>query len=577
SNATSSEGNNASGQARVVKCYNCQGKEHMARQCTQPKRPRNTAWYKDKAMLAEAQEAGQILDEEQLLFLADLGVLYGQAVQTIIPNNAAFQTEDLDTYDSDCDDISNAKSVLMANISNYDFDVISEKLALKEQVDSLEQNLSNQIKEKECLLQTFTIFKSVSKEKEDKYMENEIDLEKKIKELDNIIFKVGQSAHSVHMLTKPQAFYDNIHKQALSYQNPFYLKKAQRIKQTLYDGIVISNKHVAMPVIDDEETLILEEKSMFDGVHDMRLLDFVKNLNGRAKSAKKHKKQNIWKPTGHVFTKVGFKWKPTDRTFTIVGNSCPLTRITSANLVPHKKTNSHSVETQKPELKVSSRKPKNVENVDIPSSSSLVMTDCPDCSLVSRLWMFKTHDREPLSAHELFVAAPRAIDLDDSLVSMSIDQDAPSTRIQARGGINFEESFVPVARIEAIRIFIANAAHKNMTIFNGYTPMVEESKLDEDLQGKLVDTTLCRGIIGSLIYLTSNRPDLIYVVCLCAWYQAKPTKKHLNAVKQIFRYLKETINMGLWYLKDTDMSLTAYVDADHAGCQDTRCSTSGST
>ncbi|GJX11155.1 hypothetical protein Tco_0201014, partial [Tanacetum coccineum] len=63
------------------------------------------------------------------------------------------------------------------------------------------------------------------------------------------------------MLTKPQVFYDNAHKQALGYQNPFYLKKAQRIKPTLYDGIVISNKHVAIPMIDDEETLILEEKS----------------------------------------------------------------------------------------------------------------------------------------------------------------------------------------------------------------------------------------------------------------------------------------------------------------------------
>ncbi|GJT65848.1 integrase, catalytic region, zinc finger, CCHC-type containing protein [Tanacetum coccineum] len=126
SNATSSGGNNVSEQARIVKCYNCQGEGHMARQCTQHKRPRNAAWYKDKAMLAEAQEAGQILDEEQLAFLADLGVLDGQVVQTIIPNNAAFQNEDLDTYDSDCDDISNAKAVLMANISNYGSDIILE-------------------------------------------------------------------------------------------------------------------------------------------------------------------------------------------------------------------------------------------------------------------------------------------------------------------------------------------------------------------------------------------------------------------------------------------------------------------
>nr|GEV63406.1 hypothetical protein [Tanacetum cinerariifolium] len=286
-------------------------------------------------------------------------------------NNAAFQTEDLDTYDSDCDDVSNAKVVLMANISNYGSDVISEvphsetylndmenqsvhaiqdfektpvvdgtyieiqaqqdsmilsviehmskqiinhvnnwekankeqndelvtaelerykervknfeqrlnidlnshekmidsqmddmikeKLALKQQVDSLEQNLSKQIKEKEYLLQTFTVFKNESKEKENKYMKNKIDSEKKIKELDNIILKVGQSAQTVHVLTKPQVFYDNIHKQALAYQNLFYLKKTQRIKPTLYDGIVISNKHVVMPVIGDEETLILKE------------------------------------------------------------------------------------------------------------------------------------------------------------------------------------------------------------------------------------------------------------------------------------------------------------------------------
>ncbi|GJR41733.1 retrovirus-related pol polyprotein from transposon TNT 1-94 [Tanacetum coccineum] len=108
------------------------------------------------------------------------------------------------------------------------------------------------------------------------------------------------------------------------------------------------------------------------------------------------------------------------------------------------------------------------------------------------------------------------------------------------------------------------------------TPMVEKNKLDEDLQGTPVDATLYRGMIGSLMYLTSSRPNLIYAVCLCARYQAKPTEKHINAVKRIFRYLKGTINMGLWYSKDTGMSLTPYVDADHAGCLDTRHSTSRS-
>ncbi|GJR12715.1 hypothetical protein Tco_0795367 [Tanacetum coccineum] len=325
-------------------------------------------------MLAEAQEAGQILDAEQLAFLADPGIPDGQVVQTTIPNTTAFQTKDLDTYDYDCDDVSNSKAVLMANLSSYGSDVLSEvphsetsyndmgnqsmhamqdfeqtpivdfldneitsdsniilysrylqetqlaavqdtnlyaqqgsmilfvieqiseqminhvnnwekanqeknnesvtaklerykervktfeqrlnvdlstcekmidsqmddmikeKLAFKQQIDSLEQNLSNKIKEKESLLQTFIVLKNESKEKENKYIDKEIDLEKKIKELDNIVYKVG-------------------------YQNPFYLKKAQRIKPTLYDGSVISNKHVASLVFDDEETLILEEVS----------------------------------------------------------------------------------------------------------------------------------------------------------------------------------------------------------------------------------------------------------------------------------------------------------------------------
>ncbi|GJT36789.1 retrovirus-related pol polyprotein from transposon TNT 1-94 [Tanacetum coccineum] len=310
---------------------------HMARQCTQPKRPRNAAWFKNKAMLAEAHEFGQILDEEKLAFLADPGIPDGQAAQKTIPNNAALKTEDLDAYDSDCDDVSNAKVVLMANLSNYGYDVISEvphsesyhnamdnqsvhemqnfeqtlaanflvneitsgsniipysqylqetqqekanqeknnesltvelarykervktfkqrlnidlstrekiidsqidemikeKLTLKQQIESLEQKLSNQIKERESLLQTFTVFKNESKEKESKYIDKEIDLEKKIKELDNIVYKVGQSAQT----------------------------KAQRIKPTLYDGSVISSQHAVIPVIDNEETLILEEVS----------------------------------------------------------------------------------------------------------------------------------------------------------------------------------------------------------------------------------------------------------------------------------------------------------------------------
>nr|GEV15992.1 retrovirus-related Pol polyprotein from transposon TNT 1-94 [Tanacetum cinerariifolium] len=108
------------------------------------------------------------------------------------------------------------------------------------------------------------------------------------------------------------------------------------------------------------------------------------------------------------------------------------------------------------------------------------------------------------------------------------------------------------------------------------TPMVKKSKLDEDKEGKTVDPSYYRGMIGTLLYLTGNRPDLQFAIYMCARYQARPTEKHLHAVKRIFRYLKGTVNRGLWYPKDYSIALTAFADADHAGCQDTHRSTSGS-
>ncbi|GJS44789.1 retrovirus-related pol polyprotein from transposon TNT 1-94 [Tanacetum coccineum] len=106
------------------------------------------------------------------------------------------------------------------------------------------------------------------------------------------------------------------------------------------------------------------------------------------------------------------------------------------------------------------------------------------------------------------------------------------------------------------------------------TPMATKPKLDADLSGKLVDQTDYHSKIGSLMYLTSSIPDIVQAVCYCAHYQARPTEKHLKEVKRIFRYLRGTINMGLWYLKDSGFELTAFSDVDHAGCLDTRKSTS---
>ncbi|GKB75896.1 retrovirus-related pol polyprotein from transposon TNT 1-94, partial [Tanacetum coccineum] len=107
------------------------------------------------------------------------------------------------------------------------------------------------------------------------------------------------------------------------------------------------------------------------------------------------------------------------------------------------------------------------------------------------------------------------------------------------------------------------------------TPMAIKPKLDADLSGILIDQTDYHSKIGSLMYLTSSRPDIVQAVCYCACYQARLTQKHLKEVKKIFRYLRGTINMELWYPKDYGFELTDFLDADHAGCLDTRKSTFG--
>ncbi|GJX76405.1 hypothetical protein Tco_0323216 [Tanacetum coccineum] len=106
------------------------------------------------------------------------------------------------------------------------------------------------------------------------------------------------------------------------------------------------------------------------------------------------------------------------------------------------------------------------------------------------------------------------------------------------------------------------------------TPMASKPKLDADLSGTPVDQTRYRSMIGSLVYLTSSRPNIMQAICYCARYQARPTENHLKELERIFLYLKGTTNMGLWYLKDSGFKLTDFLDADHAGCFDTRKSTS---
>nr|GFA66085.1 hypothetical protein [Tanacetum cinerariifolium] len=176
---TSGQGG-AQGKQRVITCYNCKGEGHMSKQCTKPMRKCDAEWFKDKVLLVQAQANGQVLQEEELEFLAD----------------------------PDCGEINSSQ------------DRPHGKLV--------------------------TLW--------------ELALEKEVKELNNIVFKRNQSAQTVHMLIKPQVFYNHATRQALGFQNPRYLKKAQQLKPNLYDGSVIGKADVIV-VPDSENMLMHAEES----------------------------------------------------------------------------------------------------------------------------------------------------------------------------------------------------------------------------------------------------------------------------------------------------------------------------
>nr|GEX99817.1 hypothetical protein [Tanacetum cinerariifolium] len=183
-----SRANYAAGQANIVKCYNCLREGNMAKQCTQPNRPRSSAWFKEKLMLTEAQEADHILDEGQLAFISDIGIAEVQDSQ-----NVGIQ----DTNSSAPNDLLVLSLVeqMIDHVTNLDKEnqtnkMVNESLTAeleryKERVAIFEQRLN--VKEKESLSTTLTIFKTECKEKESKYMEKKIVLENQNKEMENTL------------------------------------------------------------------------------------------------------------------------------------------------------------------------------------------------------------------------------------------------------------------------------------------------------------------------------------------------------------------------------------------------------
>nr|GEU91239.1 hypothetical protein [Tanacetum cinerariifolium] len=206
---------------RVIVCYNYKGEGHMSKQCTKPKRKRDAEWFKDKVLLVQAQANGKVLQEKELEFLADLGTEETSSNQYVITNNVAYQADDLDAYDSDCDELNSVKIALMENLSHYGSDNLAESL----EIETLKHTLSEHLKEKESLEQKVILLKNKFQKEESQNIDRELILEK----------------------------------QALGFQNPCYLKRAQQLKPKLYDGSVIE-KSDAIVIHDSKETLLLAEE-----------------------------------------------------------------------------------------------------------------------------------------------------------------------------------------------------------------------------------------------------------------------------------------------------------------------------
>nr|GEY20106.1 retrovirus-related Pol polyprotein from transposon TNT 1-94 [Tanacetum cinerariifolium] len=264
-----------SGKQRVIVCYNCKGEGRMSKQCTKPKRKRDEVLFKEKVLLVQAQANGQVLHEEELEFLADPRIAETQSTQYVVTNNVAYQANDFDAYDSVCDEINSAKIALMTNLSYYGSDNLVEvhnqdnmtnnviyqdvqETLTSEQSNNLNQS-ETEITKREFLEQKVTLLKNDFQKEESQNIDRGLALEKQVKELKNIVFKINQSAQTVHMLTKPQFFYNHSTRQALGFKNPCYLKRAQQLEPNLYDGSVIQ-KTDTIVIRDSEETLMIEDE-----------------------------------------------------------------------------------------------------------------------------------------------------------------------------------------------------------------------------------------------------------------------------------------------------------------------------
>ncbi|GJU46770.1 retrovirus-related pol polyprotein from transposon TNT 1-94 [Tanacetum coccineum] len=292
-----------SGKQRTVICYNCKREGHMSKQCTKPKRKQDDSWFKDKVLLVQAQATDQIIHEEELAFLADPRIAIGQATQTVITHNASYQANDLDAYDSDCDELTTAKVALMANLSHYGSDALSEYVIESQHVAIQNSNSSAQqdalilsvIEQLKTQVVNCTKINLDNKSVNDTLtakLERYKEQVKVLKEGQNVDLRSNDnvsdsSAQSIEIDRLKQTLSEHLKEKESLMQTVTLLKndfkkeesrnidreialekkikqldniKAQQLEPKLYDGNVIKNTS-AIVIPDSEETLMLAEES----------------------------------------------------------------------------------------------------------------------------------------------------------------------------------------------------------------------------------------------------------------------------------------------------------------------------
>nr|GEW20838.1 reverse transcriptase domain-containing protein [Tanacetum cinerariifolium] len=259
------------GQARQIKCYNCNGLGNIARNCTQPKHPQNSDYFKDKMLLMQAQENGVGLDEEQLLFLVG-----GQAnaidkdvdeqpVQDLALNvDNVFQADDCDVFDSDVDEAPTAQTMFMKNLSSanpvydefgpsYDSDILSEYVK-DNAVPGVHSNVSSVPNDAYIMIYNDMYephAQFVSKTSLNTVVENSLTAE---------LATYKEQVELYERRARPKPYYNELNKVPIGYKNPLCLTRAKQVQPALYNGHeIIKDNHVPAIVHNTEDTLEIAE------------------------------------------------------------------------------------------------------------------------------------------------------------------------------------------------------------------------------------------------------------------------------------------------------------------------------